>query len=197
MSYKTSAIKLNKYILGIALSCASIADLAHAETPNDGAAILSVTGTVNSSESECHISFDYDSITLNAASIESLPQAGVTDPTINNPNIYINLQGSKEKCTQMEVVFSGNMDSAGNTLMNLLDEQSGAAKGVGIGIYYSNFGVPLNLRNPVPVSTLWGNTSLSDTRQTVPIRAQLVKLPDVTVTSGKVQAALTAELEHL
>lgn len=183
---------MKKSILGLVVSSLFVMGAAHAEVnPNDTSAVLTVTGMVTAApESSCQVNLEHTYVTLDGE-IDTLATQGanLTDP---QKFVGVSLSGDDGKCANMSkegkiaYKLNGTGDSVeGSVLANTMTG-TGAAQGVGIGLYNA-------AGNIVNV-----NSSLTaDASGMTQLGFNLVKLNGQNVAAGNVQGTLTIQVERL
>lgn len=179
---------MKKITSALALSTLLLAGFAQAET-NDVAATVAISGTVQTATPGCTVEFVEPTVDIGSRTISSLPFQGHDVNKAQLREVTANLVGNctNEGDLTANVSFTGPVANAeGDALMNMATG-SGAATGLGVGIY-----------------SLAGNVIIPDGRlipgtgtdKTI-FYVGMVKLNGATPTAGKVQSSLTMQVESL
>lgn len=171
------------------LACAA----AHAEdSVNDVAASLSVTGTVSkSTDIDCSIRLSQETLSLSQNMSELIDQGKNDYAQKGAPITISSLEGGQKCYSQLEdgklaYRFIGTADNADGTVLANADSSETGAKGVGIGIFGSDF-APLKVNS---------DTLTAGTKGSV-VNFALVKLTGQQPVAGNIQTTLTIQLERL
>lgn len=128
---------MKKSVVVSAFNSLLLVGIAKAE-PDDVAATLAVSGTVESSNNGCNVSLDKSAMELGSWDINTLPLQGILNQkTSSNKNIA-RLEG--DNCTSnngafIGLKFMGPADqTAGNSFLNTAQGQN-AATGVAVSVY--------------------------------------------------------------
>lgn len=180
---------MKKTLLGLAVSSLFVVGAAQAvNSANDGTATLAVSGTVTSSQSICAVSLGQSTVILNG-DISNMEAQGddATPPT----TIDLSITGD-DQCTtlvkqgKMVYKFQGTADGIHANVLANAATGADAASGVGIGLY--------NMAGKV---IALNQNTLAASETGTQFRMGLVKLDYQTPVAGKVQGALTVQIERL
>ncbi|WP_024547999.1 fimbrial protein [Siccibacter turicensis] len=185
---------MKKTILGSALSALIIMSSAHAESTDSVITSTDITidGAISGGDGACTVTTNKNAISLLAGKTTMLSQNDHKTTTFA-PQLSITLSGD-DICNQrieegkIAVRFSGPTDSVEGSVLANVATGANAAKGVGVGIFMSNFArLDLNMKGAVPVTT-----------KPLPIDLQVVRLNGQNdFTEGTVEASLVIEIVRL
>ncbi|EKY3198633.1 fimbrial protein [Cronobacter universalis] len=179
---------MKKTLCALALSTISGMGMVQA-AGNDAPATLSVSGTVNDASAGCTIEFTEPTVNMGARTISSLPLQGHRVDGARLTPVNANLIGNCTHEGQVApvIAFTGVVDSgAGNALVNTATG-SGAATGIGVGIYsYAGYVITPN-----------GSAVMGTGANNMMFYIGMVKLDGAIPTEGQVQSSLTMQIESL
>ncbi|EOV9571459.1 fimbrial protein [Cronobacter turicensis] len=185
---------MKKTILGSALCALMMMSAVHAESTDSliTSTDITIDGAISGGDGACTVTTNKSAISLLASKTNILSQSDHKTHTFA-PLLSITLSGDDICNRRIEegkiaVRFTGPVDSVEGTLLANVATGENAAKGVGVGIFMSNFArLDANMTGAVPV-----------TSKPLPIDLQVVKLNGQNdITEGTVEASLVIEIVRL
>ncbi|WP_312983303.1 fimbrial protein [Atlantibacter sp.] len=159
----------------------------------DVGATLSITGSVTQSIAQsCSMYLSKNAVAL-LGDVSNLVKQGEDFKAGASIDVSIGANSSTAACKQMAdegklaYKFMGIADDADGTVLSNSEISTGAAKGIGIGVFDSETKKLLKINEDTILAKSWANT----------FNVAMVKLNGQTATAGAVKSALTIQFERL
>ncbi|EOG5435340.1 fimbrial protein [Cronobacter sakazakii] len=183
---------MRKTLLCATLSALFLMNVAHAE-PEDNvlsSTKITVDGAISDGQGSCAVAMSKDTINLIADESNIIPQSKTRANTFSG-TLSVSLSGDEicnERIQQGKIAvrFTGPADDVEGSVFANTATGEDAAKGVGIGVFYSNFQRMAINQGAIPMST-----------KPLDLGLQVVGLTGQQFVKGTVQAAITVEVVRL
>lgn len=183
---------MRKSLLYAAMSALFIMSYAQAESTNDlmSSTDITIDGAISGGDGACTVAMSKNTISLLADKTTIIPQSQQKANSFNG-TFFVSMSGDSicnERMQQgkMAVRFTGPADEVEGTVFANTATGENAAKGVGVGLFYSSRGRVTINQGAIPVTT-----------KPLELGMQVVSLTGQDVVEGNVQAAITVEVVRL